>query len=142
MAIADVSTLELKIRELEGRRNAELQEIKGEFRLMKEKLKPGNLLRSAIASFNSSTDLKRDVKNGLMGLGAGFVTNKLFLSSFKGPLKKVVAVVVEAAMANLALKYPETIKNTGISMLTRFLKSIRLPEKEINSQHMSGGAAL
>ncbi len=142
MAIADVSSLELKIRELEGRREAELQEIKGEFRLMKEKLKPGNLIRSAIGSFNSSPDLKRDVKNGLMGIGAGFLTNKLFLGSVKGPLKKVIGIVVEAAMANVALKYPETIKNTGISMLTKFLKSIRLPEKEIESQHMSGGAAL
>ena len=142
MAISDVSSLELRIRELEGKRDGEMQEIKSEVRLMKEKLKPGNLVRSLVNSFKSSPDLKNDVTNGLMGLGAGFLTNKILLGSLKGPLKKVIAIVVEAAMANAAVRYPETIKNKGISLLTNFLRSIRLNDKEIDTQHYSGGAAL
>src|SRR5690606_30165250 len=127
---------------LEGQRDAELQEIKGEFTLLKEKLKPMNLIRSTIRSFNSSPELKEDIKNGLMGLGAGFLTNKVLLGSIKGPLKKVIAIVVEAGMANMALRYPETIKSAGISLLTKFLRKIRLSDKEIDSQHISGSAAL
>ena len=142
MAISDVSSLELRIRELESKRDGEMQEIKSEVRLMKEKLKPGNLVRSLVNSFKSSPDLKNDVTNGLMGLGAGFLTNKILLGSLKGPLKKVIAIVVEAAMANAAVRYPETIKNKGISLLTNFLRSIRLNDKEIDTQHYSGGAAL
>ncbi len=142
MAIQDVSSLDLRILELEGRQAAEMQEIKAEFRLAKERLKPGNLIRMAISSLNSSPEIKNDIKNGLMGLGAGFLTNKLFLGSVKGPLKKLIGIGVEAAMANLALRYPETIKNTGISMITKFLKSIRLKDRDIDTQHLSGGATL
>src|SRR5690606_23419092 len=105
-------------------------------------LKPANLLKSAIQSVKQNPDLKSDIMHGIVGLGTGFLTNKILLGSLHGPFKKILATFVQAAVTNAAVKYPETIKNKGISFLTKILQSIKFKSDNIDQQHLTGSSYL
>jgi hypothetical protein len=147
IAITDVQSLELRIHALEHQLSNDKLAVQNEVKATLNKLKPINLIKSMFQSAKDSPELLADLKHGIIGIATGFFTNKLLLSSVKGPVKTILAALVQAGVTNAAVRYPETIKHTGISLITKFLKSIRLKtddrtDDRINSQHISGGAVL
>lgn len=141
--ITNLIGLKTRIAELELQREADKEEIKLEVSGFLESLKPANLIGRIFKSVKESPDLKNDLMHGAMGLATGFITNRLFLGSAKGPLKKILAWVVQSGMTSAAIKYPEEIKEKGISWLTRFLQSIKIKTDDgIESQHASGSSQL
>lgn len=141
--ITDLPGLKREIAILENKRDMEKDAISQEVSQFVESLKPINLIKGLFTSVKNSPDLKADILHGAVGLGTGFLTNKLLLGSLHGPLKKVLATVVQGFMTKAAISYPETIKDTGISLLTKFLKSIRInTEGGIEKQHADGSSQL
>lgn len=134
--ISNVSGLKQRIAFLEQKRNYEKDEIASEFTELKESLRPANLIKNFIKSIKKSPEVKADLIHGAVGLATGFLTNKMLLSQFHGPWKRIIALLVQAGIVNVAVKYPDTIKSKVISVLTGFLKSIRL--KTSDSQPNAG----
>lgn len=138
--ITDLAGLKMRIAYLEQKRENEKEAITNEFNGLLESLKPINLLKGLFNSVKKSPDLKSDIFHGILGLGTGFLTNKLLLGKLHGPLKKILGTVLQAGITNAAIRYPETIKEKGISLLTGFLKSIRL--KDGQSEHSEAASQL
>ncbi len=134
--ISDVSSLKQRIAFLEQKQHFEKVEIASEFEDFKESLKPANLIKSFIGSIRKSPEVKADLLHGAVGLATGFLTNKMLLSQFHGPWKRIIALLVQAGIVNAAVKYPETIKSKVISVITGFLKSTKLKTDE--SQNHAG----
>ena len=140
--LSNVENLAKRIQYLEQKSAIEKDAISSEISNFVVSLKPINIFRSFIHSVKKSPDIKDDILHGIVGLGTGFLTNKLLLGSLHGPLKKVLSVVFQAGITNAAVKYPEAIKEKGLSLLTRFLHSIKIKSDSVDSQHIAGGSNL
>lgn len=123
--VTDLSSLNARISFLEQKRDYDKEVIVSTFHEFLESLKPANMLRHLITSIRESHEMKTDIMHGLVGLGTGFLTNKLLLSSFHGPIKRIIATVIQAGITNAAVKYPEQIKEKSISVLTRILQAMK-----------------
>jgi len=135
--ITDLVSLKRQIAFLEQKQELEKSIISLEVNSFIESLRPINLIRGLFRSINSSPDVKSDILHGIVGLGTGFLTNKLLLGSFHGPIKKILATVIQAGITNAAVKYPETIKNKTISFLTKFLQKAKFKTDLDNEQYVA-----
>ncbi|HLA54487.1 MAG TPA: hypothetical protein VK623_00155 [Flavobacterium sp.] len=140
-AITDLAGLKTRIAYLEQKRENEKDAISEEINHLVESLKPINLIKGLFNSVKKSPDLKSDILHGLIGLGTGFVTNKLLLGKLHGPLKGILGTVLQAGITNAAIRYPDAIKEKGISVLTKFLQSIKF-KPDVDHQQMSAESQL
>lgn len=124
--IIDHLTLSQAIAVLEIRQKEEKLLIKEEATEFVESLKPVNILRSVVRSVKDSPETKEDIIHGIVGLGTGFLANKVLLGSLHGPLKKILGFVMQAAITNISVKYPEVIKNRGLDIFKNFLQAIKI----------------
>ncbi len=133
--VTDLKSLKMRIEFLEKNRVYQKEAIINEAHAFADSLKPANLFRKLLRSVQESSEMKSDILHGLVGLGTGFLTNKMLLSSFNGPFKKILATVVQAGITNVAVKYPDEIKAKGISFLTRMLQAIKFKsDNDVNTQ--------
>jgi hypothetical protein len=74
------NTTELKeaIRILEEKKQAEKELLNNEFVIVKEKLKPSNVVRTTFNQVFTGPNLIRTAMIGTVGLTAGFITKKYF----------------------------------------------------------------
>lgn len=133
--VYDLNSLKMRIQFLEKNRIYQREAITDEANAIVESLKPANIFRNFIHSVQGSSELKSDILHGLIGLGTGLLTNKLLLSSFHGPIKRILAVVVQAGITNVAVKYPDEIKAKSISFLTRMLQAIKFKTESNSDAH-------
>ena len=124
--IIDQLTLSQAIAVLEIRQQADKILIKEEAAEFVESLKPINILRSVVRTIKNSPETKEDIIHGAVGLGTGFLANKVLLGSLHGPLKKILGFVMQAAITNATVKYPEVIKSKGITIFKSFLQAIKI----------------
>ncbi|RZJ30613.1 MAG: hypothetical protein EOO48_04480 [Flavobacterium sp.] len=143
-AITDITSLKAQIAVLEQKREAEKDAVTDEAKAFLVSLKPVNLLKGLFRSVNESPDLKSDILHGLVGLGTGFLTNKLLLGKMHGPLKKVLGMLLQVGITKAAVTYPETIKNKGLTLLANVLHSMKIktPKYVVEQEHAQAGAIL
>jgi hypothetical protein len=141
--ITDLKSLRQQIALLEQKQETEKQAIEDGFQNLLESLKPVNLIKKLFHSVKESPDLKSDLLHAAIGLGSGFLTNKLLLGKMHGPLKKILGAVLPVVLTNAAVKYPETIKNKGLSFLAKMLGSMKIkPGSDVGHEHAKAGAVL
>ena len=129
--IIDQLSLSQAIAVLEIRQEQEKILIKTEATEFVDSLKPINILRSVVRSVRDSPETKEDIIHGVVGLGTGFLANKVLLGSLTGPLKKILGFIVQAGITNATVKYPEVIKNKGIDIFRNFLQAIKIkPDRD------------
>ena len=139
-----LQTLEVHIAALERKQKEQKEAITEEFHGFVESIKPANLLLKLFRSVNESPDLKADMLKGAIGLGTGFLTNKLLLGKINGPFKAILAAVLPAVMTKAAVDVPAKIKENGLSFLAKTLRSMKIQssEEKTDVQHVSAGAVL
>ena len=133
--INNTSSLKTRIALLEARQQEEKQAVTDEVSNLMNDLKPGNLFSHFVGSVKNSPDLQADLLRGAVGLGTGFLTNKMLLSSFHGPLKRLVATAIQASITSVAVKYPDTIKEESIGFITNLLQSLKFKTDNDLDQH-------
>lgn len=139
-----LQSLEVQIADLERRQKEKKAAISAEVQDLMVSLKPANMLRKLFRSVNESPDLKSDMLKGAIGLGTGFLTNKLLLGKINGPFKAVLAALLPAVMTKAAVDVPEKIKDNGLSFLAKTLRSMKIQSSEdrTDTQHATAGAIL
>ena len=128
--IIDQLTLSQAIAVLEIRQTQEKFLIKVEVSEFVDSVKPINILRSVVKSVRDSPETKEDIIHGVVGLGTGFLANKVLLGSLHGPLKKILGFVMQSAITSATVKYPEVIKNKGVDLVKNFLNAIKIKKDE------------
>jgi hypothetical protein len=141
--VTDLKSLKMRIQFLEKNRVYQKEAIQEDVHSFVESIKPANIFRNLLHSVQESSELKSDIIHGLIGVGTGFLTNKMLLNSFHGPLKKIMSVVVQAGITNVAVKYPDEIKARSISFLTRMLQAMKFKtDNDIERQQDAGESTL
>lgn len=100
----------------------DLEQLKEQFHLAYESIKPINLIKNLFHEATTSPEIKTDLVSKAIGLGTGFISKKLLLGSSHNPIKKVFGTVFEFAVANLVSKHTDGIKLIGGNLLKHFLK--------------------
>jgi hypothetical protein len=109
------STADLKtaIAQLEQKKSGEWHLLKEQLHTTQESLKLKNIIKSTFKGAMSSPDLKSSILNTAVGLTTGFVTKKLLIGKTINPLKKLLGIVVEMAVANNVVKNADGIRSLG-----------------------------
>ncbi|MBK7122522.1 MAG: hypothetical protein IPH68_06700 [Chitinophagaceae bacterium] len=114
--------LKRAILELEIRQANELVMLKAAIKNTAESLKPFNLIKNSLKDAARSPDLKVDVFNAAIGLTTGILAKKLVIGNTMNPLKKILGIFLEMAVANKVIKNADDIKSTGSTLLHKLFK--------------------
>ncbi len=111
--ITTAQELKTAIKELELQQDRELIILKDQFQETKEGFKLINIIKGTFKSAAASPGLKTDAINAAIGFTSGIVAKKLVVGKTINPLKKILGVIVEMAVAGTALKNAQGIKSVG-----------------------------
>ncbi|QKJ64022.1 hypothetical protein [Flavobacterium sp. M31R6] len=104
----------------EKKHDTELALLRNQFDLTYESLKPVNLIKSLFHEVTTSPEIKNDLVGNTLGLGAGFLSKKIFGDNPQSPVKKVLGTMLQFAVTNVAAKHSDSIKNIGSNLLNHF----------------------
>lgn len=97
------------IEDLEIRQSEEGQQLKQQFRLTYESVKPINLIKSIFKEAAESADLKNNILNTALGLATGFVSKTAFVGLSNNPMKKLLGNAILFGVTNVMAKNPKFI---------------------------------
>lgn len=92
--ISTAEELKDAIQILEDRKNAEKESLRTEFELVKEKMKPSNVVRSTFNQVFTGPNLIRTVMIGTVGLTAGYISKKYFQGLTGRLLRRILGRVL------------------------------------------------
>ncbi len=108
------TTAELKeaIQLMEAQKSVHLQEMRENFSLTWESLKPANIIKSTMNEIGSSPYLFNNILNVTLGLVAGFLSKRaLMIGRSDNKSKKLLGLVLQLGVANLVIYAPNAIKS-------------------------------
>jgi len=114
--------LKIEITFLKNKQAMELELLKDQFHVVRESLRPINLIQHTLDEVATSPGIKNNLVNNLIGFATGYLSKKILVGASHNPLKKLVGVVLEFAVANVVAKHPGAIKSTGGNLLQRLIK--------------------
>ncbi len=102
--IASTDDLYKAIKRLELRKDLLEQDLKDEFHIVLETLKPSNILKNTIHEVQASTELKNNLLKVALGLGAGYFSRKLVIGKSAGIVKKALGTALQYGITNFVAK--------------------------------------
>jgi hypothetical protein len=95
---------------LEYRQEQELRMLKEQFELTYDSLKPLNIIKKAFGEMTTSTELKGNIINNVIGMSTGYLTKKLILGSSHNPFKRILGNVLQFVITNVVTKHTDNLK--------------------------------
>jgi hypothetical protein len=118
-----------KIRLLEIEQEADLKQLKVQFYLTYESLKPAQLIKNMIHDVFSSKEVKSDMVNSIMGLVSGFIAKKLATGKNDKSSSGMIATVIDVIVADVVSGNAEKIKAVGAVLLRKVF-----PKNKVTTQ--------
>ncbi len=109
--IANSTELTTAIKRLERKSMLIEEDLKDEFHIILESLKPSNILKHTIHEFQESTELKHNLFKVALGLGAGYFSRKLVIGKSAGLVKKALGTALQYGITNFIAKKDENDNN-------------------------------
>lgn len=104
LEVADTTNLNLAIKRLEARRFLQEEELKADFHLLLNDLKPINLLKTTLQEVQESTPLKHNLLKIAVGLGAGYFSRKMVIGKSAGIVKNALGTALQYGITSLIAK--------------------------------------
>lgn len=123
--LKDMKSLDHRIGELERQIAGDKEALREQFHELKERLKPGNIIKDAFREISESDELKNNVVNYAITIAAGALSKKLTVGSSKNPIRNILGSVVQFGVSTLVSKKADTIKNVGTSLLGNLITSFK-----------------
>ncbi len=101
----------------------ELKQLKEQFHLTLESLKPVNLIKSVFHKVSTSPEIKHNLVNDAIGLTTGYLSKKVLVGATHNPIKKLFGVLLQFTIAHVVATHSDTIKSAGAMLLQRFMKN-------------------
>lgn len=93
--------LETKIAFLELKQERDFDDLKNQYYSTIESIKPLNLIKSATQEFIKSPNLKSNLINGAIGLGANYLSKNVLNENSPNPIKRMLGKVLKFAVKNI-----------------------------------------
>jgi len=99
-----------------------LTQLKEQFHIAYESVKPINLIKNAFHQITASPEIKNDLVSNILGLATGFLSKRFLIGSPHNPVKKVLGTLFQFAVGNMVSRHSDGIKSIGGNLLKHFLK--------------------
>lgn len=93
--ISAADSLQLKIEQLEQLQTEQLSDLKSSAVALMGSFSPAQILRSTLKDITTSPDLKAAAIDTAMGIGAGFLGRKLYVSNSNNIFRKITGSAVQ-----------------------------------------------
>lgn len=102
--IANTSDLSVAIQRLEAKRFLQEEDIKAQFHVILNDLKPANILKHTLHEVQQSTPLKHNLLKVAVGLGAGYFSRKMVVGKSAGFAKKALGAALQYGITSFIAK--------------------------------------
>jgi hypothetical protein len=124
--ISTAAELKEAILLLEAEKSFHLKEMRENFSLTYESLKPANLIKSTMNEIGSSPYLFNNVLNVTLALVAGFLSKRaLMIGRSNKKSKKLLGLLLQLGVANLVIYAPNAIKSFFQDIFSKREKEIQ-----------------
>lgn len=96
---------------LEYRQKQELRILKEQFEVTYDSLKPLNIIKKAFNDMTTSSELKGNLINNVIGMATGYITKKVIVRSSHNPFKRLLGNVLQFVITNVVTKHTDTGKS-------------------------------
>lgn len=96
--------LKSAILELEAKKIVSEEALKRQFHETLETLKPSNLLKNTVSEVAASPKFKHNLLNLALGLGAGYLTQKITVGRKAGLLARTLGTALQFGVTSLVVK--------------------------------------
>ena len=100
-AINQKEALEQRINFLKNKQENDLSQLKNQYSITVESLKPINLIKSSFQNIVDSPNLKSNLLIGAVGIGTNFISKTFLNENSINPVKRVIAKDLKFAVSNL-----------------------------------------
>ena len=121
--ITTVAELKEAIQVLEIEQKAKGAQLKEQFKITYESLRPANLIGNTLKELTSLPDLKGNLLNTTIGLAAGFLSKKVAVGNTHNPLKILLGTLLQMGVTSVVSKNADGIKTFTGQVLTRLTSS-------------------
>ena len=112
ISVSSMKDLETRIVELEKIQARQVLELKRSAVDIVESLTPANIIKSALKNVAQSPDIRTSVINTAIGIGAGFLGNKLIVGKSSNIFKRIIGSTLQFGIANfIRKKIPQIQEN-------------------------------
>jgi hypothetical protein len=130
--ITSAAELTNAIQILEAEQAEHGRQLKEQFRLTFESIKPLNLLKSTINDITSSPWLIENIIGAALGLASGYFSKKIIIGASANRFRKLLGSVLQFGVTNLISQHPDALKSFGLSIFQHFshAKKSKISEEE------------
>jgi hypothetical protein len=121
MEITNTTSLHEAIVRLEQKRKEQEQDLSAHFKHTYQSLQPINLLKNAFQGITSSPSTKGNLLKAALGLGAGFLSKKLFFGGSSSVFKKLLGTAVEFGVAKAVTNKSGNVMAKGWNLVKNLL---------------------
>lgn len=107
------SDLRRSIELLEAKQTLEGQELKEQFFLTYESLKPINLIENTLKDIVSSHYLTDNILASATGMASGYISKKIVVGTSDNVGRKLIGKILQVGVTNFVAHHPEAIKMFG-----------------------------
>ncbi len=120
--------LQNAILELEAKKIVSEEALKKQFHETLDTFKPGNILKNTVSEVSASPQFKHNILNLVLGLTAGYITNKVAVGKKAGLLARTAGTALQFGVTSLIAKNranEERVSHKGGSLLQRIFSGSR-----------------
>jgi hypothetical protein len=128
--ITTAAELRDAIQRLEEEHTEKGQQLKEQFFLTFESLKPVNLLRNTLDDVASSPFLINNIFGTLLELTAGFLSKKIFIGVSGSKFRNILGSILQFGVTNFVARHHDIIKSVGQSAFKFFFDNKQQTEKD------------
>jgi len=110
------------ILDLEMAQSEEESNLKEQFNLAYESVKPVNLIKSTIKDAVASNEIRQSLLSVSLGLAAVYFTRKLLEKDSNKSARKLAGTILMFGITNILARNPEIITNLGAKLISKLRK--------------------
>ena len=126
--------LRAAILQLEYQQAKEGRELKEQFQLAYNSVRPANIILNTLKDLGDSSFVKDGFLNTTVGLGTGYLSKIVFQGVVNSPIKKLLGSALMFGITNVVAKNPDAIKGMAKKIFNLFGKR---SSKEVNETENS-----
>lgn len=117
----EIENLKDRIEVLENQRDIDLLLLKEELNNTIDNLRPANFIKNALPKLASSA-VTDNLIGSAAGLAAGYVSKKIIIGNTKNPVKQLLGLIFQFAIAGVVVKNKNAIKSAGSFLIKSIFK--------------------
>ena len=117
--INSVVLLKEAIYELEVRKTEQGRNIKEQFHVIRENLRPANIIRNTFDEVATSPKLRLNLMGAMVGLGAAYFSRKLVVGKSANVVRNILGSVLQLGISAIVASKPGVLQNIGQTIVKR-----------------------